>query len=165
MWDPWDPWESLGGGASGGTFDWGLISWQPRFFTDRCDLWQPDFPIPAGGDPGATTWTRRAVGLPAHFIRKSAVDQAMLIGLVESDDLMTVDEIHLPIWAKIIDSSWILIDRTIDVNGDPAGTYGKAYICRGEPAKVSATITPRQTAAKVIAFVSKLAVVPSGVTV
>ena len=166
------PWGGAWGGAWGGTVgavvppvvDWGLIAWQPRFFTERCDLWEPDFPIPAGGDPAATTYTARALNVPAHFIRKSSVDQAMLIGLVESDDLMTVDEIHLPTAASYVDSSWILVDRSRDLGGNPVASYGKAYIARGEPSKHAATLLPRRTEGKVIAFVSKLPLLPPGVS-
>jgi hypothetical protein len=134
-----------------------------RFFTHRADLWEPAFPIPAGGDPAAVTWTPRAVDVPAHFITKSAVDEPELLGLVESDDLMTVDEIHLPEGTNI-DSSWILINRSVDINGAPVANYGKAYIARGEPNKRATTIRPRRCG-KVVAYVSKLGLVPSDITI
>lgn len=135
---------------------------QDATYTHLCDIYRPDFDIPPGGDPMKGPYTLAQSGVPCRFVTKSAVDQPDLVGLIESDDLLTVDTVRLPENTEI-ETSWILVNRTLRQDGTESLNYGRAYILRGDPKRRDSE-PGWEDMGRVVAFVSRLAAKPSGVS-
>lgn len=137
---------------------------QQGSYFDLCDLWSVSDPDPAANSlPADPTYTLAQSGVSCRFVVKSGVDALQTVGLVESDDLVTVDELRLP-ENTTIESGWIAVNKTLLSDGSQGPYYGKAWIVRGEPRRrISTTGVP---AGRVVAYVSKLPTngVPSGVS-
>lgn len=135
---------------------------QDSTYTHLCDIYRPSFTIPPGGDPLKGPYTLAEEDVPCRFVTKSAIDQPDLIGLVESDDLITVDTVRLPENTEI-ESSWIVVNRTLRTDGSESLNFGRAYILRGEPKRRDSD-PGFEDMGRVVAFVTKLAVKPAGVS-
>jgi len=135
---------------------------QRREFLGKADLWQPAFPVGASGGL-ATSYGSAPVlsGVPYLLRRKSAVDDPALIALIESQDLITVDVAVFPP-GTALGSSWIIIDRSLNVDGEPGQNYNGGWICRGEPVSKDDMDTIRR-AGKVKAFVNRLPKLPQAI--
>jgi hypothetical protein len=124
------------------------------------DLWEPSFPVGASG-PTATTYTEALTGVPYHLIRKSAIENPELLALVEGEDLITIDTARFPPGTPLA-SNWIIVDRTLTIDGEEGLNYGQGWIVRGDPVKRDNIDTLRDVG-MVEAYVSRLSKLPTGV--
>jgi hypothetical protein len=108
-----------------------------RLFRHLADLWAPDVPVDAGGG-GSTTYTLHTSGVPCLRDAKSAIDSPELLGLIEGEDLISVDTWRFPP-GTALDSSWIVVDRTGGLN------HGKGWICKGAPVREEDASSVRTT--------------------
>lgn len=127
---------------------------QERSYTDLCDIWRPNTTIPAGEYPANTAYELSEEDVPCRFVTASSVDQVQgPLGLVEGEDLLTVDTLRLPENA-LIDSSWIAVNRAQLDGGGNGPYFNKAWILRGEPKRrVSRAGRP---AGRVVAYASRM---------
>lgn len=116
-----------------------------RLFKHRADLWEPDLPLPPDGRPESTTYTLVLSNVPCLRDTKSAIDTpGGVIAVIESDDMMTADTFRFPPGVPL-DSSWLVIDRSLTPNGQPGLKYNQTWICKGEPVTEEDTDAVRTT--------------------
>ena len=130
-----------------------------RLLLGRADLWKPSDPVgPSGG--AAKSYGVEPVLSQAPYLlqRKSAIDAPELIALLEGQDLMTVDVATFPPGTEL-GSSWILIDRSLTVTGEPGLNYGGGWICRGAAVSKDDLDAIRR-AGKVVAYVNRMPKLP-----
>lgn len=104
---------------------------QQRAFTHLADLWEPDFPLSADGGED-TTYSLVLSAVPALRSAASSIDNPQVLALIESAGLDTVDAWRLPVGVEV-NSSWFLIDRTLNPDGSEGLQYDRGWKTLGEP--------------------------------
>lgn len=141
-----------------------LSTRQTKFYWDTCDIWSISDPDPASNAlPSVPTYTLNAAGVACRFVPKSSVDTLQTVGQVEGDDLLTTDEIRLP-EGQAVESSWVIVNKTLLSDGSQGPYYGKAWIARGEARRRIST--PGRPVGRTIVYASKLPdnAIPAGVS-
>lgn len=143
---------------------------QSRVYTHRVDLWQPTDDVAAAG-PQDRTYALVASAVPCYLGKKSSVDQVGDLAMVESEDLISTDQLRLAAFgyetaahntaSAAIETNWIAIDKSLLPDGSQGGEYGKGWIVRGSPRRVIGTNV--RTSSEVIAYLSRLPILPAGV--
>lgn len=126
----------------------------------RCTLYQPTDPVTAAG-PGDRTYASVATGVACYFVPKSAVDITSIAGLQESEDMQTVDELHVAL-SRTIEHDWVVVNTSTDRNGAHVPDWGEAAIVRGSPRSVVGA--GGRNSDYRVAYISRLAKKPTGVT-
>lgn len=106
---------------------------QQRLFRDRVDLFRPTENF-ADGLPSATTYSLAQADVPCIIDTKSAVDNPELLGLIEGEDMITVDTVRFP-EGTVLESSWCILCRSLDRSGAPTLNHGKVWVAKGEPVR------------------------------
>lgn len=130
-----------------------LSARQERAYFDLCDLWEPSFAVAASSLPADVTYSLAAISVACRFVVKAGVDALQTVGLVESDDLITVDTIRLP-EGQDVESSWIVVNKSLLDDGTAGPYYGKAWMVRGEPRRRSSR--SGRPAGRVVCYATKL---------
>lgn len=116
-----------------------LDFWQRRCFKHRVDLWEPVRTAAGDGDVSARVYQPRYSSVPCYLERMPSADQMEMFGRTEQDDLFTRDE-----WwfheHQEIGSTWAIVLRIIDANGDEHPDYGRVWLCAGDSRKWVDTI-------------------------
>ena len=140
-----------------------LSARQDRAYTDLCSLYAPSFTVSASSLPSDVTYSLIASAVRCRFVVKAGVDELQTVGLVESDDLVTVDTIRLP-EGQTVESSWIIMNQSLldDLTNGPY--YGACWIVRGEPRR--RTSRSGRPAGRVVVYATKLPAnaIPAGVS-
>ncbi len=130
-----------------------------RLFLGLADLWRPSDPVGAAGGEAKSYGAEPALSAVPYLLRrKSAIDEPELIGLLESQDMMTVDVAVFPP-GTVIGSSWIVVDRSLTVALLEGANYNGAWICRGEAVSKDDMDAIRR-AGKVKAYVNRMPEAP-----
>jgi len=132
---------------------------QERLYRHRIDLYRPAYDIPPGQSPSDTEYTQAYTDVPCKFRTKSAVDEPMLAGLLESGDLMTVDTVSVA-EDQEIETNWIVVNRTLREDGSHGANWGDTWIVRGSPKRVDPILLSH---GKTTAYLSRMTLVPDGV--
>jgi hypothetical protein len=126
-----------------------------RLFRHRFDLWKPDYPIDDDSDPSDTTYALNLSAVPGIRDTKSAVDAPELVGLVEGEDMITVDTFRCPPGTEL-GSNWIIVDRSGGLN------QNRGWTCKGEPVREEDADAVRTTG-MVEAYATRLARLPAAI--
>jgi len=132
-----------------------------RLFRHLADLWRPAFPIPAGEFPGDTQYELAEADVPCLFDTKSAVDRPELLGLIEGEDMITVDTVRFPAGTEI-DSSWVVVNKSLTPEGAEGLNYGRGWVVKGAPVR-DEDWSPSARSGMVEAYVTRLPALPAGV--
>lgn len=140
-----------------------LSSRQTRAYFDLCSIYEPSFTVSASSLPGDVTYTLNEADVPCRFVTRASVDTLQTVGLVEGDDLITVDTIRLP-ENQEVDSSWIIVNKSLQDDGTNGPYYGKCWIVRGEPRR--RTSRSGRPAGRVVVYATKMPdnSIPAGVS-
>lgn len=106
---------------------------QLRFYVDRCDIWA--LAQSTSGTTGlrtAKTYTRVHTAVPSYFEILQSVEAPSVMGRIEGDNLFTRDKIYLP-WDVTVDSDHVLVNKSVDLNGQQSQLYGRYWIVSGNP--------------------------------
>lgn len=132
------------------------LSWrQRRVYRHTCDIYEK---LPPDGRYG-DAWVVNATGVPCHFVKRSGAPEAELLASIESSGKDSLDECHLAERQPLGDD-WLIVDKTLNRDGDPGADYGDAWKVLGSPKSVAAVGT--RDAGKKIAFLGRSAVKPEG---
>lgn len=105
-----------------------------RLFLGLADIWKPVNGIgPSGGLP--QTFEGNApvqTAVPYVLDRKSATESPYVLGQIEGSDLITTDTARFPPGVEL-HSSWVIIDRSITIQGVPGENYNGGWIVLGDP--------------------------------
>lgn len=141
-----------------------LSTAQRRAYTHLADLWEVTNAIAAGAFPSDPSYGAAPVltAVPAYRRTKSAVDAPEILGLVEGEDMITVDVWRFPVNVEL-SSSWIIIDRSLTPDGDPGQNYGLGWVAKGDPVREE-DWTARRKSGIVEAYASRLVELPAEIT-
>jgi hypothetical protein len=78
-----------------------------------------------------------AENVRCHFEIRPHFDDYTVLGRYESDNMFTLDVLHLPVNCPIDADWWVLNLTTDSLLGSPAAQYGKYSRVRGQPRNIS----------------------------
>jgi hypothetical protein len=149
---------ALPAGATGDAS--GLSFRHQRLFDGLADLWSPVDPIGTSGGL-ARTYQQEQTSVPYVLDRKSAVDSPELVGLLEGEDMVTVDTCRFPP-ATVLGTNWIVVDKSITIAGAEGQNYGQGWVVKGDPVSED-DLDDLRRAGMVEAYVTRLTGLPEGV--
>ncbi|MBA3767791.1 MAG: hypothetical protein H0W99_12550 [Acidobacteria bacterium] len=130
---------------------------QRLLYADTCNIWQANAPeIAVTGKPADRTYTSIATAQKCYLFTKSEIAAAEVPGRMGSDNLFTIDELHLP-EAAVIDTDYVI---KITTAGSPLlNTFWRV---EGDP-QVRTARTRRKVALKMV-YLKRLPSAPAGVS-
>lgn len=90
---------------------------------------------PTTGRRTAKTYTLIASAVRCHFKLRQSVEGPSPMGRVETDNMFSLDEIHFE-HSVVVDSDYILVNRSLARDGSRSQNYGRYWIVRGQPQSV-----------------------------
>jgi hypothetical protein len=129
---------------------------QRRMYRHTCDLYE----FLAGDALVGDAWVVSATQVPCHFVKKAGPTEAEVLAAFESSGKDSMDECHLAEGQPIGDR-WIIVDKTLNRDGQPGADYGDAWKVLGSPQSI-AGVGPRD-AGKRRAFLGRKAQWTEGV--
>lgn len=84
----------------------------------------------------AKTYTRIAQAEPCHFQLRQSVDEPHAMGGIEGDNIFTRDVIHFAEYEGI-DNDMVVVNKTLDFDGNPAENYGRFWVVAGQPTSIA----------------------------
>jgi hypothetical protein len=111
---------------------------QRYFYRHRASLFSPqaDANLTTGVVAG-DDWTFAVENVLCHFEIRPHFDDYTVFGRYESDNMFTLDVLHLPVDCPI-GADWFVLNLTTDaVTGGPANEYGNYSRVRGAPRNIA----------------------------
>jgi hypothetical protein len=130
-------------------------------FNHLADLYRPTI-VTQGSKKLPGPYELVEAGVPCRFEKKSASDLATLIGRLEGDVQDSVDNVHLAADSPV-DDNWLLVNKSLDRNGNPDADFNRVWVCRGQPQRFSASA--RRQGGKVVIKASQEARPPVGLAI
>jgi hypothetical protein len=105
-------------------------------FGHLADLYRPTRTYAADNKPSAEGYVLAYAGVRCRFEIKQSTDLATVVGRLEGDQVETTDGVHFS-EDQEIDDNWLILNRSLQVDGSPDGNFGRFWIVRGQPQKFS----------------------------
>ena len=138
------------------------LSWrQTKLYQHRCDLWRPTRTTTAG-KPGQPVYSLVEADVKCFFEINPSTSSLGIMGRLETDIIFTLDILHFA-EDQAVDEEWVAVNRTLSADGSQSANYGRFWVMRGNPRRISST--SRRAAGKTAIYASQEATAPTGVTV
>lgn len=136
---------------------------QERFYQHTCDIWRIRRTTEANTKRAQRqTPLRVHEGVACHFETRQSVNTDFALGRAETDIQGTRDVCHLPEDTDV-DEDDIIVNKTLDSEGNEAADYGRFYVVQGRPR--SFPRVPTRDGGRRIVEMAQVHEPPEGVTV
>ncbi len=109
---------------------------QTRLYKDLVDIYSlAQTTSPTTGRRTAKTYTLSASAVPCHFKIRQSVEAPNPMGRIEADNIFSRDEVHFAHDA-LIDSDWVLVNKSLALDGSQSKNYGRYWIVSGQPQSI-----------------------------
>lgn len=105
-----------------------------------CDLYKPAHAIAADGKVGPETYTLEYEDVRCRFVVRQSPSSPSPMGRVESDIVLSIDEVLFS-EDQEIDDGWWIQNKSLRPDGSVSNANGRWWVVRGEPRKYADTET------------------------
>jgi hypothetical protein len=130
-------------------------------YNHLCNLYRPVRTYASDNKPSAESYELAYTGVRCRFKINASADLATVIGRLEGDNYLTLDDLHVAEDQEIDDNWWVL-NQTLNIDGTQSTLFGRWWVCRGQPQKFIRSA--RRQGGKVLIKVSQELNAPLGIT-